>query len=107
MQSFQCSILAHIKAGQLIVVAVQRFQCCEIFHTCEVGDSHIGNIELRHRCDLLSVKNIIVRCVEVLVNVGAEGLVREVCFIYLSAEYDRTGDRPTVSTVIGIGHLGR
>ena len=29
------------------------------------------------------------------------------CLINRNAELDRTGDRPTVSTVIGIGHLGR
>ena len=52
-----------------------------MFHAREVGDSHIGNIDIRHHCDLMGIKNIIIGFVEVCVNVGAEDLIREVLFI--------------------------
>ena len=89
-QLSQCCILAHIKALQLVGGAVQRVQCREVFNTCEVGDSHFINIDLRHRCNFLSRQDIIIGCVKLLVNIGSENLIREVCFVYRNAELDRT-----------------
>ena len=89
----QCRILAQVKAGQLVGVAGKIDQCREMFHAREVGDSHIGNIDSRCRCDLMGIKNIIIGRVEVCVNVGAEDLIREVLFIDHNIFHIRHSDR--------------
>ena len=54
------------------------FQCRKILHASEVGDSHFTNLNASHRSDFIRCQDIVIRCVKVLVNVGAEGLVGEV-----------------------------
>ncbi len=108
MQCCQFSILAHIQALQLIAVAVQICQCCEILHAGQVGDFHTIHINGSYCRYFFCDQNAVTVGVAVFLHIAAEICVRERGFVHFhhgSADGTADGIRTVLAVnIIGIGH---
>ena len=84
----QLLIPAHIETCQLIAVALQSLQFREKLYARKIRNPLPRDINLRYLCNFNFRQDAITRCVEAVLYIGTEVLIRKLRFVHRNTELD-------------------